>query len=266
MIEYYYVRLVHGVLMTVAFVFCHYLGAYAGNRLVKEERKAKGEEGQDDVVVVDGGGWWRKRSKILFWSHVVLQVVGLGLGTGSFVYSMTKFEIPYEYVQYKHGTLGIWVMGLCYFQGLLGVVRPKPVSQEEMAMLGGGKGLLSKLRQGPVLRLCLRRSFEYLHSVLGKVVLALGLINCFTGVALMKSIGYLDEEGVEKWAGWTVGWLVLVFLLDGVVDKYESDSRKVARAAAGRDLPVQVAESPVLVASEQELTRRTHSEPTEPVP
>ena len=188
MIEYFYVRLVHGVLMTLAFVGFHFLGAVVGRHMVVGKR--------------------------LIWLHGILQVIGLILGTAGFVISMTRFDVPYDLVMYKHGTLGIAVMSLAYFQGAMGVARPRALTNEEIAA-------------NAYPRVFLRRCFEYLHAALGKVTLVLGLINVYTGVALFKS--YLKDEGIEKWAGVTIGWMVLVVLCDSFADKYQRDDERFAK-------------------------------------
>jgi len=198
MIEYFYVRLVHGVLMTLAFVGFHFLGAVIGRRLADENTKVTPRQ---------------RYAKILFWLHGVLQAIGLILGTAGFVISMKRFRIPYDLVMYEHGTLGIAVMSLAYFQGAMGVARPRALTNEEIAA------------KAP--RVYLRRGFEYLHAALGKVTLVLGLINVYTGVALFKS--YLKDEGIEKWAGVTIGWMVLVVLCDSFADKYQRDGERFAK-------------------------------------
>jgi len=208
MIPYYYKRVVHGVLMTLSFVGFHYLGAFFGARLAQTKGEAR-KTGAADL-------------QLLFWAHAVLQGAGLVLGTAGFAYSLATFEMPYGVVARKHGTLGVAVMALAYFQGLLGVLRPKPLTDSDLCEKDDRR------------RVHLRRSFEFLHSILGKVTLALGLINCFTGIALMEAIGFLDSEGLDKWVGITAGWLILVYVADGVLDKREACSRESERANGGR--------------------------------
>ena len=214
MIEYFYVRLVHGVLMTLAFVGFHFLGAVVGKRLADENTKVTPRQ---------------RYAKILFWLHGILQVLGLILGTAGFVISMKRFRIPYDLVMYKHGTLGIAVMSLAYFQGAMGVARPRALTNDEIAA------------KAP--RVYLRRGFEYLHAALGKVTLVLGLINVYTGVALFK--GYLKDEGVEKWAGVTIGWMVLVHLCDSFAEKNRRDGDKFAQMVEAKEAEVAMVGNPL---------------------
>ena len=206
MIEYFYVRLVHGVLMTLAFVGFHFLGAVIGRRLADENTKVTPRQ---------------RYAKILFWLHGVLQAIGLILGTAGFVISMKRFRIPYDLVMYEHGTLGIAVMSLAYFQGAMGVARPRALTNEEIAA-------------NAYPRVFLRRCFEYLHAALGKVTLVLGLINVYTGVALLKSLDIIKDEGIEKWAGVTIGWMVLVVLCDSFADKYQRDGERFAKVVGSQ--------------------------------
>ena len=190
-----YVQLVHGVLMTLAFVGFQFLGAVVGRHMVVGKR--------------------------LIWLHGILQVIGLILGTAGFVISMTRFDVPYDLVMYKHGTLGIAVMSLAYFQGAMGVARPRALTNEEIAA-------------NAYPRVFLRRCFEYLHAALGKVTLVLGLINVYTGVALLKSLDIIKDEGIEKWAGVTIGWMVLVVLCDSFADKYQRDGERFAKVVGSQ--------------------------------
>jgi len=216
MIKYYYVRVVHGVLMTLAFVGFHYVGAFVGKWLALETSRPTSESKNPPER-------W-SRPKALFWSHVALQVIGLALGTAGLVYGFEEFDIPYELVQYKHGVVGVWVMGLAYFQGVMGAVRPRPLTDGELAAEGRG--------EGPRTRRLLRRAFEYVHSALGKVSLALGLLNVYTGVAIMRSIQYLDDDGVKQWSGVTIGFMMAVLLMDGALQKRARDAGQRSVAAA----------------------------------
>merc|ERR1712039_185958 len=96
-----------------------------------------------------------------------------------------------------------------------GVARPRALTNEEIAT------------KAP--RVYLRRGFEYFHAALGKVTLILGLINVYTGVALLKSLDVIKDEGIEKWAGVTIGWMVLVHLCNSFADKYRRDGEKFAK-------------------------------------
>ena len=90
--------------MTLAFVGFHFVGAFVGKWLALEtSRPTSGSKNPPER--------W-SRPKALFWSHVALQVIGLALGTAGLVYGFEEFDIPYELVQYKHGVVGVWVMGL----------------------------------------------------------------------------------------------------------------------------------------------------------
>merc|ERR1712039_1145517 len=105
-----------------------------------------------------------------------------------------------------------------------GVARPRALTNEEIAT------------KAP--RVYLRRGFEYFHAALGKVTLILGLINVYTGVALLKSFDIIKDEGIEKWAGVTIGWMVLVHLCDSFAEKYQRDGEKSAQMIEAKEAEV----------------------------
>jgi len=200
MLDYAYVRLCHGVLMTLAWTGFHVLGSVVGKRLKDENSlRCLGLEPRE------------KHLKFLFWSHVVFQAMGLVLGTAGFCLCLKTFQIPYELVRYKHGTLGIAVMAMAYLQGLMGAFRPKAVTIKDSS---------NKEKH----QFYLRRAFEYFHGALGKVTLVLGLVNCFTGIAMMK--GLVDDEAIDLWAAISVAWITCLLLADGIVDKLDKDQTR----------------------------------------
>jgi len=207
MVDYVQVRLIHGVLMTLAWVFCHFLGSMFGKRL-------KDEQG----IHLFGLKPRERYLKVFFYTHAVLQGFGVLIGTAGFILSMLTFQIPYELIRFKHGYLGIATMALVYFQGLLGVIRPKPV-----AKLAAGNS------KSPAF--WLRKTWEHAHGIIGKTTLVLGLVNCFTGVALMEPL-LSEENDIIFWSAIPIGWILLVIIADGIFDKCDDGGYEKQNAAS----------------------------------
>mmetsp|Transcript_9115 Transcript_9115/g.22542 ORF Transcript_9115/g.22542 Transcript_9115/m.22542 type:complete len:229 (-) Transcript_9115:98-784(-) len=203
MVDYIQVRLCHAVMMTLAWVGFHTLGCVFGKWL-KDERELGSFFGTKPR---------ERRLTLLFRSHYVSQALGLALGTAGFILCLQTFQIPYKLIQHKHGSLGIAVMTLAYVQGLMGVLRPAASAGDEaaatMATAAGPKSEGKKNR--------LRTAFEFAHGALGRVTLVLGLVNCFTGLALMR--GIVEDSAIEAWAAICVAWILGLFVADGVADK-----------------------------------------------
>ncbi len=117
-------------------------------------------------------------------------------------------------------------MSLAYAQGLLGVFRPAPIAVEELTEASGPKQLR-------VIRL--RTVFEYAHGALGRVVLVLGLVNCFTGLALMR--GIVEDSAIEAWAAVSVAWITFLFVADGAMGKVnKAGFARPARSIRGSEM------------------------------
>merc|ERR1711920_1188290 len=135
--------MIHGVLMTIAWFVFHFIGVFVGRRISIHGKK-------------------------MLYTHIGLQLAGLVFGTASLIICFQKFGIPYEYVAYRHGELGIAVMALSYFQALVGFVRPKRESGQEFKA-----------------QTLLRKGFEILHPTFGIITTVLGFVNCITGIYIL---------------------------------------------------------------------------------
>ena len=198
MLDYIDARFVHGVLMTLAWVGFHFVGTFCGKRL-KDEQALNRMLGESNN---------QSRLKVLFWTHGLLQAFGLAIGTAAFALSLVTFKIPYDLVPYMHGYLGIAVYAMAYIQGLLGFIRPSAVKKQEN-------------ENSSLTKVYLRRIWEYLHSILGRVVLVLGLVNCFTGLALMTI--FEEYFYLTSWSAICVGWMLIVIIADGILDKLRAN-------------------------------------------
>lgn len=170
-------KVAHGTLMTVAFVVLMNAG------------------------VAVAAGTIGKMSGPILYLHVGLQIAGVLMATIGFILCFELFLIPYEFVDYSHGKLGIAVMALCYFQALAGFVRPK--RKEGADHRGQSVG---------------RRVFDVAHLSLGRVVVVLGIFNCFTGILVTRP--YIGVEKSAVWAGLSVAAIILTGVVGSLIQRY----------------------------------------------
>jgi hypothetical protein len=93
-------------------------------------------------------------------------------------------------------------MALVYILGLLGLFRPKLEDSDKRSFT-------------------LRKAWELAHGqIIGKITIVLGLLNCITGVALLKPLLSGDNDFI-LWCALPIGWILLVIIADGIFDKWD---------------------------------------------
>eukprot|EP00216_Chloropicon_sp_CCMP2111_P006063 CAMPEP_0198237540 /NCGR_PEP_ID=MMETSP1446-20131203/3343_1 /TAXON_ID=1461542 ORGANISM="Unidentified sp, Strain CCMP2111" /NCGR_SAMPLE_ID=MMETSP1446 /ASSEMBLY_ACC=CAM_ASM_001112 /LENGTH=209 /DNA_ID=CAMNT_0043919709 /DNA_START=267 /DNA_END=896 /DNA_ORIENTATION=+ len=192
----------HGVFMTVGWFVFLYVGSFAAKRIPQGGKK-------------------------MLYAHIASQMIGLVLCTIGLIIGCELFDVPYQFISYRHGTLGLAVMALAYLQGVTGFLRPKKLD-----------GKTHREQSG------LRRAFEIGHGVLGKVVLILAIVNCFTGMILVEYT--VTVEKAEVWAGVCIAVIAVAHIMDWAYDKFLLEHRpnsgmRTTGARADREQMVEIA-------------------------
>jgi len=158
--------------------------------------------------------------------HIASQVLGLVILTVGLIVGCQRFTTPYWHVEYSHGSLGFAVMALAYFQGT-GFLRPKKAD---------GKPHREQTWA--------RRVFELGHGGIGKLVLALAILNCFTGLIIMHS--FTTGDTVAFWAGLCVTMIIVLPVIDWAYHKLrQGDLPKKRAQPEMTDLPRHACSSPL---------------------
>eukprot|EP00236_Picocystis_salinarum_P003220 CAMPEP_0183829804 /NCGR_PEP_ID=MMETSP0807_2-20130328/3603_1 /TAXON_ID=88271 /ORGANISM="Picocystis salinarum, Strain CCMP1897" /LENGTH=626 /DNA_ID=CAMNT_0026075093 /DNA_START=87 /DNA_END=1967 /DNA_ORIENTATION=+ len=166
----------HGILMAVAWICMLPLGGAVGKLIQKMRRSPC-------------------ICKLLFYTHAILQLFGLVIATAGFAVAVGKFDAGISKVPYGHGTIGVIVMALTFFQPINALVRPDAA--------------LMKTR---------RRVWEFVHASTGKCALLLGAFNVFTGIHILAiNFGEIDQS---LWVALCAGSLCLIVFSRDMVEKY----------------------------------------------
>lgn len=166
----------HGILMAVAWICMLPLGGAAG-KLIRKLRISP------------------CICRILFYTHATLQVLGLIIATAGFAIAVGKFDAGISDVPYGHGSIGVLVMALTFFQPMNALVRP------DAAILNTR-----------------RRVWEFVHAGMGKSALLLGAFNVFTGIHILAvDFGEINES---VWVALCAGSLCLIVFSRDMVEKY----------------------------------------------
>lgn len=169
-------RKTHGILMAVAWICMLPLGGAVGKLIQKMRRSAC-------------------ICKILFYTHAILQLSGLVIATAGFAIAVGKFDAGISDVPYGHGTIGVIVMALTFFQPINALVRP-----------------------GPTVLKARRRVWEFVHASTGKIALLLGAFNVFTGIHILAiNFGEINQS---VWVALSAGSLCLIVFSRDMIEKY----------------------------------------------
>ncbi|KAF6254205.1 heme peroxidase [Scenedesmus sp. NREL 46B-D3] len=181
-------RTQHGTLMAVNFIVVFPLGA-----LMARQLRAR---------------WLNSLTAkaVLFYMHIAVQMCGVALATAGFIIATKDFGVPYMDVLFHHGSLGVAVLTLVYFQLLIGFVRPP-------AALGWARSL-----------------WQLGHAMLGRMALMLGMVNVFIGIYLF---GTLYRGNIGLWGGLAAAGLAAVALLQIVGDLLERRASELLAARVG---------------------------------
>ncbi|OVA07249.1 Cytochrome b561 [Macleaya cordata] len=106
------------------------------------------------IIRMSNGEKCGRRLKILFYLHVILQILSVLLATAAAVMSIKNFENTFNN---KHRRIGVALYGIIWVQALIGFRRPRR----------GIKG---------------RSKWFFVHWALGTGVTILGIINIYTGL------------------------------------------------------------------------------------
>ncbi|KAF8408903.1 hypothetical protein HHK36_004973 [Tetracentron sinense] len=109
-----------------------------------------------------------RRLKVLFYFHVILQILSLLLATAGAVMSIKNFENSFNN---NHQRIGLALYGVIWVQALIGFLRPQR----------GTKG---------------RSIWYFVHWVLGTTVSLLGIINIYTG---LKAYHKKTSRSITLW-------------------------------------------------------------------
>ncbi|WIA19191.1 hypothetical protein OEZ85_003836 [Tetradesmus obliquus] len=178
-------RTQHGCLMAVNFILVFPLGA-----LLARQLRAR---------------WLNSLAAkaVLFYMHIALQMSGVALATAGFIIATKDFGIPYKDVLFHHGTLGVTILTLVYFQLLIGFVRPPAASD------------------------MLRALWQLGHAMLGRCALMLGMVNVFIGIYLF---GTLYKGNIGLWGGLAAAGVATIALLQIIGDLLERRASEMLAA------------------------------------
>ncbi|WIA39466.1 hypothetical protein OEZ86_005565 [Tetradesmus obliquus] len=178
-------RTQHGCLMAVNFIIVFPLGA-----LLARQLRAR---------------WLNSLAAkaVLFYMHIALQMSGVALATAGFIIATKDFGIPYKDVLFHHGTLGVTILTLVYFQLLIGFVRPPAASD------------------------MLRALWQLGHAMLGRCALMLGMVNVFIGIYLF---GTLYKGNIGLWGGLAAAGVATIALLQIIGDLLERRASEMLAA------------------------------------
>ncbi|KAK6917202.1 Cytochrome b561/ferric reductase transmembrane [Dillenia turbinata] len=106
------------------------------------------------IIRISNKGYSRRKFKILFYFHIILQILSVLLATAGAVMSIKSFENTFHN---SHQRLGLALYGAIWVQAFIGFFRPKR----------GVKG---------------RGKWYFIHWMLGTFVSLIGTINIYTGL------------------------------------------------------------------------------------
>ena len=128
-----------------------------------------------------------------------------------------RFDDP-ERIPYAHGKVGVAAMTVLWAQPLNALARPH-------------RGVSRR-----------RRAWEFVHALLGRCAIILGIVNIFTGMYFLGR--ELRLIPFNTWAGWAAVSLGAIWLVGAAIQKVLDQSARlnqqhVGRDGAGRLLPAQ---------------------------
>lgn len=135
-------------------------------------------------------------TKTLFYSHIFCQVSGVLVSTAGLIYVWkTAEDLEYNQIDFHHGQFGLAAMAIVYFQFLGGMCRPPAQPQNTI-----------------------RKTWEILHTVLGRWAIGLTIINIATGIAIF----YNEQEFEPKtWIALVGASLLGIGAIQSIVDRRE---------------------------------------------
>jgi len=146
------------------------------------------------------------------YAHVAVQASGLAVATVSFALIVAalrddvRFDDP-ERIPYAHGKVGVAAMAVLWAQPLNALARPHPgVSRR-------------------------RRAWEFLHALLGRCAIVLGIVNIFSGMYILGR--ELRLIPFDTWAGWAATSLGIIWLAGAAIQKAMDQSERVAQQQSG---------------------------------
>ncbi|KAK9086051.1 hypothetical protein Sjap_026462 [Stephania japonica] len=123
-----------------------------------------------------------RRLKMLFYAHVALQMVAVGLVTAGAIMSIKNFENAFNN---NHQKIGLGLYGMTWLQPLIGYCRPQRGSKR-------------------------RSLWFFVHWILGTATSLLGIINIYTG---LHAYHIKTERSVSIWTmAFTVQVCVIALL------------------------------------------------------
>ncbi|KAK9093516.1 hypothetical protein Syun_028427 [Stephania yunnanensis] len=136
-----------------------------------------------------------RRLKMLFYAHVALQMLAVGLVTAAAVMSIKNFENAFNN---NHQKIGLGLYGMTWLQPLIGYCRPQRGSKR-------------------------RSLWFFVHWILGTATSLLGIINIYTGLhAYHIKIG----RSVSIWTMAFTAQVCLIALLYLFQDKWDYIMKK----------------------------------------
>lgn len=179
----------HGILMSVTFTLLYPLGALVARNI-------------RNMLFIRN----IRLKAAMFYSHIVLQVTVTILGTAGFALAVQQFQKPYAEVAYGHGSMGVAVISLTYFQLLVGFLRPPGDLMDRK-----------------------RRVWEMMHVLVGRLVIGLGILNVALGLAIWN---FLFAQDIGTWAALITSSLLVIALTQYALDRLEKqivlDGKRVA--------------------------------------
>jgi hypothetical protein len=140
-----------------------------------------------------------------FHAHVAVQASGLAVATVGFALivaalrDVVDFDDP-ERIPYAHGKVGVAAMAVLWAQPLNALARPHP-------------GMSRR-----------RSAWEFLHALLGRCAIILGIVNIFSGMYILGR--ELRLIPFDTWAGWAAASLGVIWLAGAAIQKATDQSER----------------------------------------
>ena len=149
---------------------------------------------------------------VAFRAHVVLMSTGGVLAIIGFAIAVNRFEADKGTGYAKHTTLGYVLFSLCLGQLALGVTSA-------FCKAEGDKG---------------RKSFHYVHLVLGMIVLLFGGFQCSSGIKTLRQQGHPDAAYAIQIYGIVIHAIIIVTVICCLVIRRRKNQAIKAAAAEGK--------------------------------
>ncbi|KAF5198123.1 Cytochrome b561 domain-containing protein [Thalictrum thalictroides] len=137
------------------------------------------------VIKMSNGEQCGRRLKVLFYFHVIIQVLSVLLATAGAILSIKNFENTFNN---NHQRIGLGLYGIIWVQALIGFFRPKRGSNQ-------------------------RSMWFFVHWLSGTVITILGIMNIYTG---LQAYHKRTSKSVRLWSilfSAEVCFIVFIYLL-----------------------------------------------------